>query len=154
MMFISAISSCLKAFVLEERARGLTQIRVVPWRRTQAHYLAFDEPAYRADLNVNLQFDTTTMRFEYTSMKTPLSIYDYDMATRQKNIAQTRGSARRLRSGPLRTERLFAAAPDGTEIPISLLYKKGTVETATIRFCSTATALTASASMRRSRRRA
>ena len=64
-------------FALEERARGLTQIRVVPWSGRGDHYLAFDEPAYRASLGSNLEFDTTRLRFEYTSMKTPLSIYDY-----------------------------------------------------------------------------
>jgi len=72
--------------VLEERARGLTQIRIVPWSGGENHYLRFDEPAYRAHLGANLEFDTKTLRFEYTSMKTPVSIYDYDMATRQKAL--------------------------------------------------------------------
>jgi oligopeptidase B len=114
-------------FVLEERARGLTQIRVVPWSGDDGHHLAFDEPAYRTNLNVNLQFDTTTMRFEYTSMKTPLSIYDYDMATREKTLLKQEEVLGGFDSDRYATERLFAAAPDGTEIPISLLYKKGTV---------------------------
>src|SRR5687768_9536543 len=72
--------------VLEERARGLTQIRIIPWSGSAGHHLEFAEPAYRANLNVNLQFDTSTLRFEYTSMKTPLSIYDYDMTTQQKTL--------------------------------------------------------------------
>src|SRR5262245_12826404 len=58
--------------VLEERARGLTQIRVMPWSGGPGHYLQFDEPAYRANVGVNLEFDTATLRFDYTSMKTPL----------------------------------------------------------------------------------
>ena len=73
-------------FALEERARGLTQIRIVPWSGRGDHYLPFDEPAYRASLGANLEFDTTRLRFEYTSMKTPLSIYDYDMTTRQRTL--------------------------------------------------------------------
>ena len=52
--------------VLEERARGLAQIRVVPWSRQGDHYLAFDEAAYRASLGANLEFDTSRLRFEYT----------------------------------------------------------------------------------------
>jgi oligopeptidase B len=114
-------------FVLEERARGLTQIRVVPWSGGAGHYLEFDEPAYRANLNVNLEFDTTTVRFEYTSMKTPLSIYDYDMATRQRTLLKREEVLGGFDPERYVTERLFAPAPDGTEIPISLLYRKGTV---------------------------
>jgi oligopeptidase B len=108
-------------FVLEERARGLTQIRVVPWSGDAGHYLEFDEPAYRANLNVNLEFDTTTVRFEYTSMKTPLSIYDYDMATRQRTLLKREEVLGGFDPERYVTERLFARAPDGTEIPISLL---------------------------------
>jgi oligopeptidase B len=114
-------------FVLEERARGLTQIRIVPWFGGAGHYLEFDETAYRANLNVNLQFDTTTMRFEYTSMKTPLSIYDYDMATQQRTLLKREEVLGGFDTERYVTERFFAAAPDGTEIPISLLYRKGTV---------------------------
>lgn len=111
--------------VLEERARGLTQIRVVPWSGAGDHYLEFDEPAYRANLNVNLQFDTTTLRFEYTSMKTPLSIYDYDMATKQRILLKQEEVLGGFNSDNYMTERLYARASDGTEIPLSILYRKG-----------------------------
>ncbi len=111
--------------VLEERARGLTQIRVVPWSGAGEHYLQFDEPAYRANLNVNLQFDTTTLRFEYTSMKTPVSIYDYDMMTKQRTLLKQEEVLGGFNSNNYTTERLYARGADGTEIPISLLYRKG-----------------------------
>jgi oligopeptidase B len=111
--------------VLEERARGLTQIRVVPWLGGGEHYLAFEEPAYRANLNVNLDFDTATLRFEYTSMKTPLSIYDYDMAARGKSLLKREEVLGGFEIDNYITERLFARAADGTEIPISLLYRNG-----------------------------
>src|SRR3972149_12165655 len=70
--------------VLEERKRGLTEIRVVAWDGSNDHYLEFDEPAYRANLGMNPELDTATLRFEYTSLKTPLSISDVDMATRPR----------------------------------------------------------------------
>jgi oligopeptidase B len=111
--------------VLEERARGLTQIRVIPWSGDAGHYLEFDEPAYRANLNVNLQFDTPTLRFEYTSMKTPLSIYDYDMTTLQKTLLKREEVLGGFDPDNYVTERLYARAADGTNIPISLLYRKG-----------------------------
>ena len=110
--------------VLEERARGLTQIRVVPWSGGE-HYLQFEEPAYRVGLGANLEYDTSTLRFEYTSMKTPLSIYDYDMDARGKTLLKREEVLGGFDSNNYETERVFARAADGTAIPLSLLYRKG-----------------------------
>jgi oligopeptidase B len=112
--------------VLEERARALTQVRVVPWSGGGEHYLQFDEPAYRANLNVNLDFDTTTLRFDYTSMKTPLSIYDYDMVNQGKTLLKQEDVLGGFDANNYVTERLFARAADGADIPMSLLYRTGT----------------------------
>src|SRR5258707_8941192 len=60
-------------------------------------------------------------------MKTPLSVYDYDMATRQRTLLKREEVLGGFDPERYVTERLFAPAPDGTEIPISLLYRKGTV---------------------------
>ena len=111
--------------VLEERARGLTQIRVVPWSGSGAHYLEFAEPAYRAHLGANMEFDTQIVRFDYTSMKTPQSIYDYDMDTRQRRLLKQEEVLGGFNTDDYVTERLHARAADGTEIPLSLLYRKG-----------------------------
>ena len=112
--------------VLEERARGLTQLRVIPWSGGSGYYLEFAEPAYRANLGTNLEFDTTTVRFEYTSMKTPLSIYDHDMVTRQQTLLKQEEILGGFNADDYVTERLYALAPDGTEIPLSIVYRKGT----------------------------
>jgi oligopeptidase B len=111
--------------VLEERSRGLNQIRVVPWSGGGEHYLQFEEPAYRANLGTNLEFDTTTLRFDYTSMKTPLSIYDYDMVTRTKTLLKQEEVLGGFKPDDYVTERLYALAADGTEIPLSIVYRKG-----------------------------
>ena len=111
--------------VLEERSHGLNQIRVVAWSGGGEHYLEFDEPAYRANLGTNLEFDTTTLRFEYTSMKTPLSIYDYDMVTRTKILLKQEEVLGGFKADDYVTERLCAPAVDGTEIPLSIVYRKG-----------------------------
>jgi oligopeptidase B len=111
--------------VLEERSRGLTQIRVMPWAGDGDHYLQFDEPAYRSNVNINLDFDTTILRFDYTSMKTPLSIYDYDMVSRQRTLLKREEVLGGFDTDHYVTERLHARVQDGTEIPISVLYRKG-----------------------------
>jgi oligopeptidase B len=113
--------------VVEERARGLTQIRVLPvlaWSGA-GHYLQFDEPAYRVHLGVNPEFDTATLRFEYTSMKTPLSIYDYEMDARERTLLKQEEVLGGFESGNYVTERLHATAADGTKIPLSILYRQG-----------------------------
>jgi oligopeptidase B len=110
---------------LEERARGLTQIRVIPCSGGSDHYLEFEEPAYRANLGVNLEFDTTQLRFEYTSMKTPASIYDYDMAARTKTLLKREEVLGGFNPEKYVTERLHAQAADGTIVPVSILYRKG-----------------------------
>ena len=111
--------------VLEERKRGLTQIRVVSWDGGDDHYLEFDEPAYRAHLGMNPELDTATLRFEYTSLKTPLSIYDYDMTTRQRTLLKREEVLGGFERDNYVTERLYAPAADGTEIPLSIVYRKG-----------------------------
>jgi oligopeptidase B len=111
--------------VLEERARGLTQIRVVPWSGSGAHYLEFGEPAYRAELGANMEMDTNIVRFGYTSMKTPQSIYDYNMETRERTLLKQEEVLGGFNPDNYVTDRLYAPATDGTEIPISLLYRKG-----------------------------
>ncbi|MBM4264587.1 MAG: S9 family peptidase [Deltaproteobacteria bacterium] len=111
--------------VLEERRRGLTEIRMIPWSGGDGHYISFDEPAYRAHLGANFEFDTRKVRFEYTSLKTPSSIYDYDMTTRQRVLLKQEEVLGGFHADNYASERLYAKAQDGTEIPISLVYRKG-----------------------------
>ncbi len=111
--------------VLEERKRGLTQIRVVPWDGSNDHYLEFDEPTYRANLGMNPELDTATLRFEYASLKTPLSIYDYDMTTGQRSLLKREEVLGGFDPDHYVTERLYALAADGVEIPLSIVYRKG-----------------------------
>jgi len=111
--------------VLEERKRGLTQIRVLPWAGGDGHYLEFAEPAYRAHLDMNPELDTAVLRFEYTSLKTPLSIYDYDMNTRQRTLLKREEVLGGFDPDNYASERLYAPSADGTEIPLSVVYRKG-----------------------------
>ena len=124
-VYLSDVELFKNYFVLEERARGLTQIRVVPWSGRDDHYLAFDEPAYRASLGANLEFDTTCLRFEYTSMKTPLSIYDYETTTRERVLLKREEILGGFDSDNYITERRYARASDGVEVPISIVYRMG-----------------------------
>jgi oligopeptidase B len=112
--------------VLEERKRGLTHIRVKPWSGGDDYDLEFDEPAYRAHVGTNPEINTTVLRFEYTSMKTPLTIYDLDMNSKQRTLLKQEEVLGGFKSGDYESERLYAPASDGTEIPLSIVYRKGT----------------------------
>jgi oligopeptidase B len=111
--------------VLSERKDGLVQLRVRPWNGSAEHYLAFGEPAYLAYVSVNRQFDTNVLRFGYTSLTTPTSTYDYDMATRQKTLLKRDEILGGFDPANYVTERLYTTARDGTRVPVSLVYKKG-----------------------------
>ncbi len=111
--------------VLEERKGGLIHIRVIPWAGSGEHSLEFDEPAYHAQIDINLEFDTPILRFGYTSMTTPNSIYDYNMVTRDRVLLKQEEILGGFDSQNYITERLHAPAEDGTEIPISIVYRKG-----------------------------
>jgi len=111
--------------VIEERKRGLIDIRIIPWAEGGEHYLDFGEPAYLAYISINPELDTQTLRFGYTSLTTPNSIFDYDMATREKTLLKQEEVLGGFDSAKYTTERLYAPAADGTEVPISVVWRKG-----------------------------
>ncbi|HVK58232.1 MAG TPA: S9 family peptidase, partial [Candidatus Kapabacteria bacterium] len=112
--------------VTEERKNGLRQLRVIPWSGAGEHYLEFDEPAYYAFAGPNPELDSTTLRFFYTSLKTPMSTYDYDLATRQRVLRKQEEVLGGFSRDDYRTERRFATARDGAQVPISIVYHKKT----------------------------
>lgn len=111
--------------VVEERKNGLIEIRIRPWAGEKQHYLEFSEPAYLAYTTDNYEFDTPLLRYGYTSMTTPNSILDYNMATREKTLLKQEEILGGFDSNNYVTERLYATADDGTKVPISVGFRKG-----------------------------
>ncbi len=111
--------------VLEERKQGLIHLRILYGSEGQEHELDFGEPTYFATLGDNFEIDTPYLRYGYTSMTTPMTIYDYHMDTREKVFLKQEEVLGEFQISHYQTERLFAPAADGTLIPISLVYKKG-----------------------------
>jgi oligopeptidase B len=110
--------------VVTEREAGLIQLHVIPWSGDGDHYLQFDEPAYVAYIDTNLDFDTTVLRFGYASMATPGSIYDYDMVTRERTLLKRDQVLGGYDPSDYTTERVLATARDGAKIPVSLVHRK------------------------------
>ncbi|MGF1578597.1 MAG: S9 family peptidase [Gemmataceae bacterium] len=112
--------------VLQERRDGLTHIRIQSWKSKKSHDLDFGEPAYAARLGMNPETNTKVLRFNYTSLTTPSSVYDYDMRTRKKNLVKRTPVLGGFDPKNYVTDRLWATARDGTKVPVSLVYRKGT----------------------------
>ena len=109
--------------VLEERSKGLTQLRIQPWGG-DAYYLPFEEEVYTAYLGNNPSFDQAHLRYGYTSLTTPGSVIDYDFSTGKKTVQKQQEVVGGYDASEYETKRLWATATDGTKVPVSLVYKK------------------------------
>ena len=114
--------------VVQERSEGLLHIRVMNQQNQTEHYLNFGEAAYTAYVGTNPDFDTTTLRYRYTSLTTPSSTFDYNMETRERVLLKQQEVLGEFNKDDYQTERLFASARDGALVPISIVYKKGFVK--------------------------
>ncbi|SEA93234.1 S9 family peptidase [Pedobacter hartonius] len=108
--------------VISERKNGLAQLRIHNLSGTE-HYIDFGEPAYTAAAGSNPEYNSKTFRYIYTSMTTPVSVYDYDMESGSKTLMKQQDVVGGYNREEYTTERLYATAKDGTRIPISLVYK-------------------------------
>ena len=113
---------------INERKNGLTQIHIVNTQNKESHFLPFDEPTYVAGIGSNPEYHTDTLRFNYTSLTTPNSVYDYNMVTKDKKRMKQQEVLGGFDAQQYETERMFATAKDGIQIPISIVYKKGFIK--------------------------
>ena len=112
--------------VLNERKGGLRQLRVVSLKDKQEHYLKFDEPAYTATIGVNREMDTPLLRYNYTSLTTPNSTFEYNMNSRTDDLLKEQPVLGGFNKNDYVTERVFVKSRDQKFIPMSIVYKKGT----------------------------
>ncbi len=112
--------------VLQERVNGLLSIRVMEWNGENDHYIKFNDPSYISYPTTNLDYDTNILRYNYTSLTTPMSTIEYNMNTKEQTLLKEEEI---LDSGFSKdnyiSERLYATARDGSKVPISIVYKKG-----------------------------
>jgi oligopeptidase B len=112
--------------VVSELKEGLMNLRIIDQKNKSEHYLQFDEPAYLSSVGVNADFNTNTLRFNYQSMVTPGSVYDYNMDTKAKELKKQNEVVGGYDKSDYVTERVFATSRDGKRVPVSIVYKKGT----------------------------
>jgi oligopeptidase B len=132
-VMLSGLEAFRTHLVLMEREDGLPYLRIVDLTQQAQSALAasrrieFAEPAYNAMLGANPEFDTTFVRFQYESMVTPRSVYDYEVKTGERTLRKQQPVLGGFDSALYISERLHGNAPDGTPIPISLVRRKSTI---------------------------
>jgi oligopeptidase B len=119
--------SVFKDFMVRlERENGLPRIVIREWVTAREHVIEFAEEAYSLGLEAALEFDTAQLRFSYSSMTTPAEIWDYDMRSHERRLRKRQEIPSGHNPQAYVTRRIYAAAPDGERIPISLLYARTT----------------------------
>jgi oligopeptidase B len=109
--------------VVYERQAGLRQIRVINLASGREHLVPFPEPVYTLRAHENPEFETPLLRFTYTSLVTPSSVVEYDMGERTWMVRKQTEVRGGYDPSLYRSERVFATAPDGERVPISLVYR-------------------------------
>lgn len=109
--------------VVRERREGLPHIVVMP-KQGETYELEFDDPTYSAWMSTNLEVDTNTLRFGYTSLTTPSTTYDFDMVTRERELKKQTKVLGGFDPSDYESQYVWAEARDGAKVPISLVYRK------------------------------
>jgi oligopeptidase B len=123
---LEAVFAFQNDLVVIERKEGLRHVRLsMPDGVSDVRYIAMPEAAYSLIFENNPEFATRTFRLRYTSLVTPSSVVDYDMAAGHWELVKQDIIPSGYDSSQYQTERLFATTPDGQRVPISLVYRKG-----------------------------
>jgi len=107
-----------------ERANALPAIIIRDLATGDEHAIAFDEAAYSLDTMGGYEFDTTNLRFSYSSMTTPSEVYDYDMASRTRVLRKRQEIPSGHNPADYVTTRIMAPSHDGALVPVSILHRR------------------------------
>lgn len=124
-VMMEGISAFADRLAIYERENGLPKVRICQLSTGEEHYINFPDPVYEIGGDRNPEFNTTILRFCYKSLVTPDSIFDYNMETRELTLKKQTDVLGGYDKTRYKSERIWATASDGAQIPISLVYKKG-----------------------------
>jgi oligopeptidase B len=110
--------------VIHEREGGFPRLRVVTVETGKSEPVEFPEPVYSVFGTGNAEFDTDTFRFAYESLVTPDSVIDYDMNAQSRKLLKQEEVLGGYDPARYKSELVYAIAEDGTQLPISMVYRK------------------------------
>jgi oligopeptidase B len=131
-VMLSSAQAFASHLVLYEREGGLPYLRIVPLGGgtgdplASSRRIAFTEPVYNASLGANPEFVTDHLRFQYESFITPRSVFDYDLRTGEQILRKQQPVLGGYDPAQYVSERVLARAPDGTTVPLSVVYRRDT----------------------------
>ena len=125
-VFVEGVDAFKNFVVVSERSGGLRRLRVADLKNNKTHYVTFPEKAYGVFPAGNPEFNTQTYRFNYSSLVTPNSVYDYDLATRKRELKKRQEIPSGYDANSYEVQRFMAPARDGVSVPVSVLLRKGT----------------------------
>lgn len=112
--------------IISARVEGLDQLLVRRLRDGDDHVIAMPDPVYAVWAGENLNYETTIIRYGYTSLVRPSSAFDYDLETRESTLIKQTPVLGGYDSGQYTSARLWATAADGTRVPISVVHRTDT----------------------------
>ena len=116
---------CFKDFIiLEIRKNGLSQLVQIDRRSNKKQYIEFEDEAYSINLSNNNNYKNKFFYFDYSSLKTPSSVFSQDLYTKKRKIVWSQKILNHMKN-KYETKRINIVARDGKKVPISLIYKKG-----------------------------
>ena len=110
---------------VQERIDGLDNVRLIS-RAGESLYIPFPESAYSVHLDTNPEFQTDTLRLEYTSMVTPTTVFDYHVGTEELEIRKVQQIPSGYDASEYVTGRALAPARDGAQVPVSIVRRRET----------------------------
>ena len=125
-VFIESFIAFEKYLAINERSDGLRRIRLINWQdMKQQQFLASDEPSYVMGFSVNPEQNQQWLRYTYTSLTTPASVYEVHMQTGERRLLKQDEVLGGFEQANYVTERVWVPVADGVKVPVSLLYRKG-----------------------------
>jgi oligopeptidase B len=124
-VMIEDITLLKNHLVVLERDTGQQQLVVTDLKTRASHRISLPEQVYTVFPSSNEEFDTPVLRFRYTSLVTPMSVFDYDMGTRERKLLKQQPVLGGYDPSHYETERLLVPTQDGVQVPVSLVYRKG-----------------------------
>ncbi|NRQ43564.1 S9 family peptidase [Rheinheimera sp. YQF-2] len=124
-VFIQGFTAFNNYLAINERSDGLRRIKIMPWAApAKSVYIASDEAAYVTGFEINPEQNTDWLRYTYTSLTTPASVYRLNMQSGEKQLLKQTEVPGGFDKNNYATERVWATARGGVKVPVSLLYKK------------------------------
>jgi oligopeptidase B len=128
-VLVEDVDAFASHLVVYERQGGLQRIRISsPDVVSHVHFVEFPDPVYTFSTRANPEFETRLLRFEYSSLVTPRSIIDLEMDQHRWDVRKVQQIPSGYDASRYTSERLFATAPDGAQVPVSIVYQKGLVK--------------------------